>query len=224
MPKSHRGKAGPSNTPVYHPEQSEEQPLTKEEKLRNDKEKRLRKAIMKSIEVHGAEYDYSRVEEDFVNAKVPVTIICKEHGPFSQNFSNHHTGKGCPDCGELKKGVKKKTTEEFVAEANEFHENFFDYTDTVYTGAKEEVSIICPNHGPFTQRPDHHLSTMYGCPGCTAEDVAEREDFTRSAAHWERKAQYQQEFLDSLDRGIETHHGMTDDELSGLDMNMWRTL
>lgn len=45
----------------------------------------------------GNKYDYSKVE--YINNKVPITIICSIHGPFRQRPSNHLTGyEGCPEC------------------------------------------------------------------------------------------------------------------------------
>ena len=49
---------------------------------------------------HGEKYDYSLV--NYVNAKVPVNIICKKHGTFSQKPNNHLNGAGCPICNESK--------------------------------------------------------------------------------------------------------------------------
>ncbi len=40
--------------------------------------------------VHGDKYDYSKVE--YVNAKTPVIIICKEHNEFSQAPDHHKNG------------------------------------------------------------------------------------------------------------------------------------
>jgi len=47
---------------------------------------------------HGDLYDYSQVE--YVNNKTAVTIICRVHGPFSQEAKVHYIGSGCPDCVE----------------------------------------------------------------------------------------------------------------------------
>ena len=52
--------------------------------------------IKKANEVHGDKYDYSKV--DYVNSVTKVCIICKEHGKFLQNPSNHAQGQGCPKC------------------------------------------------------------------------------------------------------------------------------
>ena len=52
--------------------------------------------ITKAIEVHGDEYDYSKVE--YINNKTKVCIICPEHGEFWQRPDKHLTGHGCKIC------------------------------------------------------------------------------------------------------------------------------
>ena len=56
--------------------------------------------ILKSLQVHGDKYDYSKVE--YVNSKKKVNIICHEHGVFLQRPNDHLMGYGCPRCSESK--------------------------------------------------------------------------------------------------------------------------
>ena len=65
--------------------------------------------------IHGDRFDYSLVEYG-ANELVPVTIICREHGPFEQTPGGHVVGKvGCQQC-ELEAASERyrRTTEEFV--------------------------------------------------------------------------------------------------------------
>jgi len=52
--------------------------------------------IERSINIHGLKYDYSLVE--YKNIKIPVKIICKNHGIFEQRPEIHLRGSGCPKC------------------------------------------------------------------------------------------------------------------------------
>lgn len=52
--------------------------------------------IRKAVSVHGKKYDYSN--SDYNGHRGDVNIICKKHGLFTQNASNHLRGYGCPDC------------------------------------------------------------------------------------------------------------------------------
>lgn len=59
--------------------------------------------IVRSKEVHGDALDYSDFEYCGVNAK--STFICKIHGPFQQNLSNHLRNGGCPECARKRRGA-----------------------------------------------------------------------------------------------------------------------
>ena len=56
------------------------------------------KFTIKSREVHGSKYDYSKVV--YKNAISKVCIICPEHGEFWQTPNKHLSGQGCPICKE----------------------------------------------------------------------------------------------------------------------------
>lgn len=45
------------------------------------------------------------------------------------------------------------------------HGDKYDYSLVEYRNAKTKIKIICPEHGIFEQRLDHHLSGT-GCPKC----------------------------------------------------------
>lgn len=61
---------------------------------------------------------------------------------------------------------RKKTTEDFIADAHRIHGNKYDYSKVCYVNAKTKVCIICPEHGEFWQTPDGHVSGR-GCPLCS---------------------------------------------------------
>lgn len=60
---------------------------------------------------------------------------------------------------------KRKTTEQFINEAKKFHGNKYDYSKVDYINNSTKVTIICPVHGEFEQRPRSHLEG-YGCAKC----------------------------------------------------------
>jgi hypothetical protein len=61
--------------------------------------------------------------------------------------------------------MAKLTTEEFIKRAREVHGDRYDYSQTVYKGIFDEISIICSKHGDFRQTPHSHLRGA-GCPRC----------------------------------------------------------
>lgn len=118
--------------------------------------------------VHGDKYDYSKTIYEKTDKK--VCVICHEKDKFGNEHgefwvSPHaHIGKmhsGCPKCSRK----HKKTTEEFIREANFIHNNSYDYSRVNYVNAKTKVEIICPKHGIFLKTPNMHLCGE-GCPIC----------------------------------------------------------
>jgi len=116
--------------------------------------------IEKAKEVHGNNYDYSKVDYD--NSKTDVIIKCKVHGEFEQNPSGHLQGYGCSKCG----GSYNYKTDEWVEKAKEVHENKYDYSKVEYDNSKTKVIIICKVHGEFEQTPYAHTNQKQGCPCC----------------------------------------------------------
>ncbi len=115
--------------------------------------------VKRSIEAHGDRYDYTNTV--YKNARTKVDIICKVHGVFSQATNLHLNGSNCPKCV----GLEKMTTESFIEKANSVHSDRYDYSLVNYTNNKTDVTIICPEHGEFKQKPNNHLSG-HGCRSC----------------------------------------------------------
>ena len=111
--------------------------------------------IAEARKVHGYKYDYSKVE--YKNSYSKVTIICPDHGSFEQSPPNHTRDRGCSACGrEANKKATTKTTEQFIAEARKVHGYKYDYSKVEYKNSYSKVTIICPDHGSFEQRPSEH--------------------------------------------------------------------
>ena len=126
--------------------------------------------IKKTKEVHGDKYDYSKVV--YSGCRNKVCIICPEHGEFWQVPYYHLAGNGCMKCfNEKRRGKGRQlTTDEFISRANEIHKNKYDYSKVDYVDCRHEVTIICPEHGDFKQRPYKHLNG-HGCPYCNEKSL-----------------------------------------------------
>ena len=59
----------------------------------------------------------------------------------------------------------KLTQSDFIDRSNIIHQGKFDYSLVDYKNAKTPVTIICPIHGEFNQRPELHLKGS-GCKLC----------------------------------------------------------
>jgi hypothetical protein len=126
---------------------------------------------------HGNKYDYSLVK--YINSSTKVIIICKDHGKFEQTPRGHLSGRGCNKCRyEKLSNCSRSTTEKFIEKANKVHENEYDYSKSIYLGAKSNIKIICPKHGEFEQYPTNHLNGA-GCPKCSIEKLSADRKFTK---------------------------------------------
>ena len=138
----------------------------------------------KAIKQHGDLYDYSMV--NYVNSITNIMIICKKHGPFYQTPNHHLQGHACKECGWLKIGANfVSNLREFLRKAEKRHDNFYEYTKSVYVNDHTSLIITCPTHGDFKQTPNMHLQG-HGCRKCGFEKVAQStrwttEEFTQKA-------------------------------------------
>lgn len=81
---------------------------------------------------------------------------------------------------QTKKARVYLTQDSFIQKCEEIHNNKYDYSLVKYVNKKEKVSIICPVHGVFEQRPEVHLRGMV-CPKCSTKAKLTKEDFVRKS-------------------------------------------
>jgi very-short-patch-repair endonuclease len=98
----------------------------------------------------------------FHNCKLPITILCPNHGLFHQTPNGHLNGSGCPECV---RDSQTSNTEEFIQKSVKLHGNKYDYSKVDYQGALNKVTINCSIHGDFDQTPNDHLRGC-GCSSC----------------------------------------------------------
>ena len=65
------------------------------------------------------------------------------------------------------------TTKSFIEKARAVHDDKYDYSKVEYKGTMVPVCIICPEHGEFWQKPQHHLFGN-GCKKCGIERAAQK--------------------------------------------------
>ena len=113
--------------------------------------------------------DYSK--SIYVSSKTPLIITCKLHGDFTVKPNDHQNKKsGCPQCRNEIISLQKTIFDKlFFEKANKKHNSRFDYSKTVYTGYKNNLTIICSVHGEFETTPYQHLRNKAGCSECGKE-------------------------------------------------------
>lgn len=119
-------------------------------------------------------YDYSNIV--YTNNCTNIAIICSKHGVFYQQPSNHLKGRGCPRCHK----TAKHTTQEYIERAKKIHNNFYDYSKTVYKGTRTMLTITCPIHGDFIQKPQTH-SNGGGCRKCAGNEILTTDEFVEKS-------------------------------------------
>lgn len=70
--------------------------------------------------------------------------------------------------------MSRKTTHDFIQDAIKVHGSKYDYSAVYYENNKTPVTIICPIHGEFEQRPDMHIHRSNGCKSCANVSMREK--------------------------------------------------
>ena len=96
-----------------------------------------------------------------------ITVICPEHGEFKQKSSTHLKSEfSCPSCAKDDKIAKNMSEIEFIEKSKAKHGNKFDYSSLNFKNIKTKITVICPEHGEQTQKPNYHLCSNFGCLEC----------------------------------------------------------
>lgn len=114
--------------------------------------------LRKCRDRHGDKYDYSLVE--YTGSQNKVKII------FEGKVYEQKAGAHIHSSGMIERVILKKTTKQFIKEANEIHNFRYDYSKVEYANNQSKVIIGCAIHGDFEQVSSSHLSGA-GCPHCS---------------------------------------------------------
>jgi very-short-patch-repair endonuclease len=131
--------------------------------------------IIKANEKHNNKYDYSLSK--YIGANEKIKIICSKHGEFEQTASSHLKGQGCKQCFFHNRRI---TNYELINKFNLVHNNKYDYSLIDYKNIHIKISIICPIHGEFKQRPNNHLHGK-GCLKCGGSEKSNVHKFIERA-------------------------------------------
>jgi len=138
--------------------------------------------LLHVLRVEGyAKYDYSNaVWTGKITNK--IQILCPKHGVFYQRINDHLRGQRCPKCKFEKLSQKfRLTTKDFVSKAKLIHGDKYDYSRVQYQNDHAPITIVCPKHGEFIQRPHNHLHDRCGCPSCGNVKHLTTKDFVSKA-------------------------------------------
>ena len=125
--------------------------------------------IAKAQAIHENKYNYHST--CYQNSKTVVTISCPTHGEFTQLPTCHLRGMGCLLCkrkDDAKRGrnMANLAASLFTDKARAVHGDKYQYHLVDYVDNKTPVTIVCPEHGEFKQKPSSHIHLKRGCARC----------------------------------------------------------
>ena len=143
--------------------------------------------VARAEEVHPGRFSYERTA--YKNMTTKVTVTCPDHGDFKISpIKLIHSAQGCPECGALRRGVRKdasasarlaadtkmaSTAADYAKRGTAVHDGLYGYDLSNYSGMNGKVRIDCPNHGWVEVHAGHHIYNKHGCPRCMTKSAPE---------------------------------------------------
>lgn len=131
----------------------------------------------------------------FTGVNKPIKYFCKKHNKWvekkqARELLNNSYGCGTCVTEKRKKTKIEKSRKKFFEEAPKIHDNYYNYDKVVFVDMTTYVTITCPKHDDFQQKPIKHINAKQGCNQCGEERCADGQRMTK------------EEFIK---RAIETH-------------------
>lgn len=121
----------------------------------NKKRVTFEEFLERAKNIHGDKYCYKN--SIFTGTNNKININCPIHGEFEQIVHSHLSGNGCSKCGfEKIHNGKRLNNDDFILKSRLKHGDKYDYSKVDYIDNVTKVKIICPIHGEFEQKPQHH--------------------------------------------------------------------
>lgn len=137
--------------------------------------------MVEVMKAWGDRWDYSQTK--YVSSTERLIVTCKEHGDFNPLPSPFKQGKNsCPKCARKK---QFQTNDDFIAVAKKTWGDRWDYSQTIYTGMRNPIDVICPKHGKFSTQAQSHINGTMSCKGCSPiNERMSRGKFIRDATEF----------------------------------------
>ena len=118
------------------------------------------------------------ISNNYVDNDTKIIVRCKIHGNIWETTAHRLSQQkfACRKCyDEYRTNLIRKTKEkEFLSFLNEKYGNIYDYSKVKYVNNKTKVTLICPEHGEFSLRPDKMINRLDGCPYCKESHLERR--------------------------------------------------
>jgi len=136
-------------------------------KIKSNKNQKLKTFNKYIEELEKLNFDLSLVRfEEYENYLTKFPILCKKHGKFYKSLPDL-IEYGCPSCSfDIFAENSRLLHEDIILRFRETHGDKYDYSKFIsHNRIDENIKIICPEHGEFTQRIDNHMNGN-GCSLC----------------------------------------------------------
>lgn len=100
----------------------------------------------------------------------------------------------------------KVTQDQFINECRNIHKDFYLYNNTLYYKMSDKIEIICPKHGIFYQKAQHHILGR-GCSECSSNKKITKEKLVKeSISKYGNIFDYNESFFKKRTDVIEIKH------------------
>ena len=115
--------------------------------------------VTQSNSIHNNLYNYDLISDDIsLKLTTKVSIIDPLYGQFTTTIKRHLAGITNVKRKSAQTGSMNALSHEtFIHRASTLHNNYYDYSYTIYTKMHTKVKIIDPIYGEFFQTPMAHL-------------------------------------------------------------------
>ena len=178
------------------------------EKLGKERIEKAKQKFKQEAQIlHNNIYDYSK--SIYLSATDNIIIICSIHGEFEQTPNRHLNGGGCKKCAIENTRIRMSIPWEIYKKQLEtLHSNIYDYSNVIWNGSDNEITVICKIHGDFIIRAQDHKYGR-GCQKCSKENKIQynkhtTELFIKKAEEiWDNKYDYSKvDYKDSNNKVI----------------------
>jgi hypothetical protein len=135
------------------------------------RQKRMRHFLKRADLIHKASFSYPSIDQQYINAKTSITVVCAEHGSFSATPDNHLSFQGgkCVPCGKRLKSAAAKAKYK-VAYLDWFNSSLPEHLSLIedFTDPNELHKFYCSIHKTYEQHTPVYLKNnkLWGCTKC----------------------------------------------------------
>ena len=124
--------------------------------------------VSRATERFGERFSYN--PSKYIDISSNTSITCHVHGEFTVAAYNHLKSEsgGCPGCKDASRFM---SSEEYISRVFDKRGDKIDLSKSVYTGYRDNITVVCSKHGEFTCMASYLLKSKHGCPMCGKEKI-----------------------------------------------------